>query len=78
MKARHAFPRKIPIMHGRGYPIKSRDKILKALKTAKKWYQKKAKDGPLKMFLMMPDPHGSGKCQLAKNKELSIPPIWGC
>ena len=59
MKARKAFPRGIPIMNGR-YPEKLKEKIKDALKKAKKWVQKKAKDGPLKMFLMTPDPVGAG------------------
>ena len=59
MKARRAFPLGIPIMNGK-YPIKLKEKIKKALAKAKKWIQKKAKDGPLKMFLMTPDPTGAG------------------
>ena len=60
MKARHVFPGGIPIMDGSGFPPDQRKKIKKALAKAKKWIQKKAKDGPLKMFLMTPDPHGAG------------------
>ena len=59
MKARCSFPWRIPIMNGK-YPKNLRDKIKDALKKAKKWIQKKAKDGPLKMFLMTPDPTGAG------------------
>ena len=46
-------------MNGK-YPEKLREKIKDALKKAKKWVQKKAKDGPLKIFLMTPDPTGAG------------------
>ena len=64
MKARHVFPKKIPIMDGSGFPPLLRLKIKKELKKAKKWVQKQAKDGPLKMFLMTPDPHGAGGTRL--------------
>ena len=60
MKARHVFPRRIPLMNAKKHPIHLKDKIKAALKTAKKWVQKQAKDGPLKMFLMTPDPTGAG------------------
>ena len=60
MKARYVFPGNIPKMDGKRNPPAQRKKIKKALAKAKIWIQKKAKDGPLKMFLMTPDPHGSG------------------
>ena len=58
LKARNVFPGKIPIMDGSGFPPATRDFILKELEDAKKWIRKEAKTGPLKMFLMTPDPHG--------------------
>ena len=65
MKARHLFPNKIPIMDGSGFGTEKQQKrIKKGLATAKKWVQKTAKDGPLKMFLMTPDPHGAGGSRL--------------
>ena len=58
LKARNAFPGKIPIMDGSGFPEATRKFILKEREDAKNWIRHKAKTGPLKMFLMTPDPHG--------------------
>ena len=60
LKARHAFPNMIPIMDGSGFPESSRKMIEGELKTAKQWIRDEAQKAPLKMFLMTPDPHGTG------------------
>ena len=60
MKARHAFPMSIPIMDGSGYPLATKQFILKSLEDAKNWVRNEAKKEPLKMFIMTPDPHGTG------------------
>ena len=60
IKRENAFPNGIPIMDGSGFPTATRDYISKELEDAKNWVRKEAKEGPLKMFLMTPDPHGSG------------------
>ena len=60
LKARKAFPGKVPIMDGSGYPEATRDFINKELDDAKNWIRKEAKKPPLNMILMTPDPHGSG------------------
>ena len=67
MKARNAFPSRIPIMDGSGYPPATRAFIVKSLDQAKNWIRDEARKAPLKMFLMTPDPHGSGKKYELKN-----------
>ena len=63
MKARKAFPGKIPIMDGSGFPDATRKYIEKCLEDAKKWIRDKAKQAPLKMLILTPDPVGAGKKQ---------------
>ena len=59
LKARHAFPSSIPIMDGH-FPQATRKYIEKEMKDAKQWIRDEAEKAPLKMFLMTPDPHGTG------------------
>ena len=61
MKARSAFPGKIPIMDGSGYPPATQKYIEKYLLDAKNWLRAEARKPPLKMFILTPDPYGSGK-----------------
>ena len=61
MKARKAFPQKIPIMDGSGFPDATRKYIEKCLDDAKNWIRAEARKPPLRMLVMTPDPHGSGK-----------------
>ena len=57
--ARDTFPNKIPIWEGT-YPESHRDAILAKMAEGKKFVQDKARQGPLKMLLMVPDSHGTG------------------
>ena len=57
--ARNFFPNKTPIWEGT-YPESHRDIILEKMAEGKKFMQDKARRGPLKMLLMMPDSHGTG------------------
>ena len=45
-------------MDGSGFPLATREFIKKEQEDAKNWIRHEAKTGPLKMFLMTPDPHG--------------------
>ena len=60
--ARPAFPGGVPIMDGSGYPAQFRNRIEVALDAGKSWVSEQAAsyDGHIRMFLMKPDPHGSG------------------
>ena len=58
--ARDAFPDKIPIMDGRHYPKEFKDAIDAKMAEGKNFMRNQAKNGPLQMIIMMPDPHGSG------------------
>ena len=67
--ARESFPDE-PIMDGSGFPVECHDEIVAKLKEAKTWIRNEAKKPPLAMFLMMPDPHGTGKVFNFKNFSL--------
>ena len=60
--ARPAFPEGVPIMDGSGYPVQFRNRIEAELDAGKSWVSDQAAsyDGHIRMFLMKPDPHGSG------------------
>ena len=58
--ARDVFPNKTPIMDGSGFPQESRAAILAKIDEGKKFMSDQARNGPLKMLLMVPDPHGTG------------------
>ena len=62
--ARSAFPNNTPIMDGSGFPEDFREGIESKLKEAKQFIRDKAHDGPLKMFLMVPNPYGGGGSRL--------------
>ena len=62
--ARNAFPNKIPIMHGRGFPARYRKRIKKRIAEGKQFMQDQARNGPLGMMLMTPDAHGTGGSRL--------------
>ena len=57
--ARDVFPNKTPIWEGR-YPESHEDAIKAKMAEGKKFMQDKARRGPLKMLLMIPDSHGTG------------------
>ena len=64
MYARSAFPNDTPIMDGSGFPEEFKDGIESKLAEAKQFLRDQAHDGPLKMFLMVPNPYGGGGSRL--------------
>ena len=58
--ARSAFPNNTPIMDGSGFPEDFKEGIELKLAEAKQFMRDQAHDGPLKMFLMVPNPYGGG------------------
>ena len=58
--AREVFPNQTPIMDLRKVPADYKKRVSEKIAEGKKFMQDKARRGPLKMLLMMPDSHGTG------------------
>ena len=58
--ARDAFPDKKIIMNRTYHPKEFKDAIEAKMAEGKNFMIQQAKNGPLQMLMMMPDPHGHG------------------